>query len=96
MNMREATNFGFCKLGFNEIRDNQRKVVEAYLSGRDVLIILPTASEKSLTFHISPFTFNFFETSEAVDVKTVCLLVISPLVSLTKDQVLSLCKKGID
>ena len=93
MNTREAINFGFRKLGFNEIRDNQHKAVEAYLSGRDVLIIPPTASGKSPTFHIAPFAFNFFQNGEAADFETVCL-VISPLVSLMKDQLSSLRKEG--
>ena len=39
MNVREAINFGLNKLNFENIGENQRKVVEAYLSGRDVLMI---------------------------------------------------------
>ena len=31
--MRKAINAGLTKLGFKEIRENQRKVVEAYFSG---------------------------------------------------------------
>ena len=48
---------------FENIRENQRKVVEAYLSGRDVLMITPTGSGKSLTFHIAPFAIDFFSNS---------------------------------
>ena len=40
--MRKAQNAGLTKLGFKEIRENQRKVVEAYVSGRDVLMVAPT------------------------------------------------------
>ena len=50
--MREAINVGLTKLGFKEIRENQQKVVEAYVGGRDVLMVAPTGSGKSLTFHI--------------------------------------------
>ena len=32
MNVREALNVGLTKLGFKEIRENQRKVVEAYVT----------------------------------------------------------------
>ena len=39
MTVREAINFGLNKLNFEDIRENQTKVVEAYISGRDVLII---------------------------------------------------------
>ena len=41
MNVREAINFGLNKVNFENIRENQRNVVEAYLSGRDVLMISP-------------------------------------------------------
>ena len=58
MNVREAISFGLNKLNFENIRENQRKVVEAYLSGRDVLIS-PTGSGKSLTLHIAPFATDF-------------------------------------
>ena len=86
MNVREAINFGLNKLNFENIRENQRKVVEAYLSGRDVLMISPTGSRKSLTFHIAPFAIYFFKRGERDDIQTVCL-VIFPLVSLMNDQV---------
>ena len=60
MNAREAINFGLNKLNFEDIRKNESKVVEAYLSGRDVLMISPTGSGKSLTFHIVPVAIDFF------------------------------------
>ena len=45
MSTEEAINFGLRKfiISFNEIRDNQRKVVETYLSDRDVWMIAPTS-----------------------------------------------------
>ena len=94
MSVREAVKFGLKKLGLNYLRENQRKVVEAYVSGRDVLMIAPTGSGKSLTFHIAPFVLDFFKHGETDIVETVCL-VIFPLVSLMKDQVSSLCEKGV-
>ena len=42
MNVREAITFGLNKLNFEDIRENQSKVVEAYLSGRDVSMTSPT------------------------------------------------------
>ena len=89
MNVREAINLGLNKLNFENISENQRKVVEAYLSGRDVLMILPTGSGKPLTFHIAPFAIDFFKHGERDDIQTVCL-VIFPLVSLMNEQVPSL------
>ena len=64
MNVREAINFGLNKLNFEGIRENQSKVVESYLSGRNVLMTLPTGSGKSLTFHFAPFEIDFFKHGE--------------------------------
>ena len=50
--------------------------------GRDVLMVAPTGSGKSLTFHIAPFVLDFYKHGERDLVDTVCL-VIFPLVSLT-------------
>ena len=95
MNVREAINFGLNKLNFEDVRENQTKVVEAYLiNGRDVLMISPTGSGKSLTFYIAPFAIDFSKHGERDDIQTVCL-VIFPLVSLMNDQVSSLREKGI-
>ena len=93
MSVRDALNFGLKKLGLND-SENQRKVVEAYEIGRDVLMIAPTGSGKSFTFHIAPFVLDFFKHGETDIVETVCL-VIFPLVSLMKAQVSSLCEKGV-
>ena len=57
-------------------------------------MIALTGSGKSLTFHITPFVLDFFKHGETDIVEAVCL-VIFPLVSLIKDQVSSLCEKGV-
>ena len=64
MNVREAINFGLYELNFEDIRENQSKVVEAYLSGRDILMTSRTGSGKSLTFHIALFAIDFFKHGE--------------------------------
>ena len=74
MSVREAINVGLNKLNFENIRENQRNVVEAYLSGRDVLMISPTGSGKTLTFHIAPFAIDFFKDGERDDIQTVSLV----------------------
>ena len=43
------------KLGFREITDNQKIVVEGLISGQDFLMVALTASGKSLIFCIAPF-----------------------------------------
>ena len=59
MNVREAINFGLNKLNFEDIRENQRKVAEAYLSGRDVLMISPTGSPRDFVARLSDFVIHF-------------------------------------
>ena len=40
------------------ICDYQRKVIEAYLLGRDVLVSAPTEAGSSLTVELAPYAFN--------------------------------------
>ena len=77
--------------GYSELRDYQRKTIEAYLSGRDVFVYAPTGAGKSLTFELAPYTFDrlFGEDCDAI------VLVIVPLISLMNDQVSDLNSRGI-
>ena len=59
---------GLTKLGFKEIR-------KAYVGGREVLMVAPTGSGKSLTFHIAPFVLDFYKHGERDLVDTVCLVI---------------------
>ena len=80
---------GLGKLGFDEIEENQRQVVEAYLAGRDVLMVSQTRSGKRLTFHIGPFVYNYLKHGEQEQIYPVCLDIV-PLLSLMRDQVAAL------
>ena len=67
MNVREATNAGLAKFGhgFKEIQENQRKIVEAYLGGREYCWLHQQAGcIKSLTFHIAPVVLDFYKHGE--------------------------------
>jgi ATP-dependent DNA helicase RecQ len=61
--------------GYQSFRPGQRQVIEAVLAGRDCIAVMPTGAGKSLTFQVParllPGT----------------VLVLSPLISLMKDQV---------
>ncbi len=61
--------------GYAEFRPGQREVIEAVLAGRDCIALMPTGAGKSLTYQVParllPGT----------------VLVVSPLISLMKDQV---------
>lgn len=69
--------------GYGQFRDGQKEVIEALLSGRDGMIVMPTGAGKSLCYQIP-----------AVMLPGITL-VISPLISLMQDQVASLNEVGI-
>ena len=69
--------------GWSSFRPGQRPVVEAMLSGRDCLAVLPTGAGKSLCYQLPAL------------VRGGLVIVISPLVALMQDQVLHLQRRGI-
>ena len=69
--------------GHESFRTGQQELVESVLEGRDLLAVMPTGSGKSLGFQLP-----------AVLLPGVTL-VVSPLISLMKDQVDELNRRGI-
>jgi ATP-dependent DNA helicase RecQ len=69
--------------GHSEFRHGQEEIVAAVLGGRDVLAVMPTGSGKSLGYQLP-----------AVMLPGITL-VVSPLISLMKDQVDELNRRGI-
>ena len=61
--------------GFDDFREGQKPLIDAVLDGRDVLGIMPTGAGKSLCFQIPALMMPGIT------------LVVSPLISLMKDQV---------
>ena len=68
--------------GFREFRPGQRRIIDAVLAGRDCIAVMPTGAGKSLTFQIP------------AKLLPGATLVISPLISLMKDQVDGLTRLG--
>ena len=68
--------------GYEEFRPGQLKVIEAVVEGRDCIALMPTGAGKSLTFQVPARMLDG------------TVLVISPLISLMKDQVDALTELG--
>lgn len=69
--------------GYPDFREGQRKIVESVLSGSDTLGIMPTGGGKSICYQIPALMMPGLT------------LVVSPLISLMKDQVDALLTMGI-
>jgi ATP-dependent DNA helicase RecQ len=68
--------------GFPDFRGGQRDAVAAALARRDVLVLMPTGGGKSLCYQVPALTLHGLT------------LVVSPLISLMKDQVDALIRAG--
>uniref|UniRef100_A0A2P2LYA8 DNA 3'-5' helicase n=1 Tax=Rhizophora mucronata TaxID=61149 RepID=A0A2P2LYA8_RHIMU len=69
--------------GIPTYRANQREIINAVISGRDVLVIMAAGSGKSLCYQLPAILRNGVA------------LVVSPLLSLIQDQVMGLAALGI-
>ena len=69
--------------GYDSFRGGQEQVIDALLSGKDALAIMPTGAGKSICYQVPALILPGIT------------LVISPLVSLMRDQVTALVQMGI-
>ena len=69
--------------GYPDFRPAQKPVVQSLLLGHDTLAIMPTGAGKSICFQLPALVFPGIT------------LVISPLISLMKDQVDALSEQGV-
>ncbi len=83
MNLEKAKEILKEYFGYDSFRAGQDKIIENILSGKDAVGIMPTGAGKSICFQVPALLL------EGITV------VISPLISLMKDQVNSLTQAGV-
>jgi ATP-dependent DNA helicase RecQ len=69
--------------GFDQFRDGQQQVIEQVMGGQDALVLMPTGGGKSLCYQIPALMLPGIT------------VVVSPLISLMKDQVDGLNASGV-
>ncbi len=69
--------------GYQQFRPGQQTIIETVLAGRDCLVVMPTGGGKSLCYQIPAL------------VQSGLTVVVSPLISLMKDQVEQLLANGV-
>jgi ATP-dependent DNA helicase RecQ len=69
--------------GYDDFRPGQEEVINGVLTGRDTLAVMPTGAGKSLCFQLPALIFDGIS------------LIISPLISLMRDQVAALAQNGV-
>lgn len=69
--------------GYFDFREGQEALIDSILSGRDVLGIMPTGAGKSICYQVPALLLSGIT------------LVVSPLISLMKDQVQALNQAGV-
>ncbi|ONM00899.1 Mediator of RNA polymerase II transcription subunit 34 [Zea mays] len=79
----EADDTRFNIFGISSYRSNQREIINAVMSGRDVLVIMAAGGGKSLCYQLPAV------------LRDGIALVVSPLLSLIQDQVMGLSALGI-
>ena len=69
--------------GYQQFRPSQETIIETVLEGRDCLVVMPTGGGKSLCYQVPAL------------LKPGVALVVSPLISLMKDQIAALKAAGV-
>src|SRR5215217_7188792 len=70
--------------GFDQLRPGQAEVIRSVMDGRDTLAVMPTGAGKSLCYQLPALHLEG------------TTIIVSPLISLMKDQVDKLQERGLE
>ena len=85
-----ALDYAASQLKFADLKTSQRDALENFMLGKDVFVSLPTGYGKSLIYQAAPFCMDSMKKTDDS-----MAIVISPLVSLMRDQQAALQRRGI-
>ena len=73
------------RLGYDAVKEEQKKIEESFVSGKDVFAVMPTGYGKSLCYACLPIVFDLLLGRETANHSIV--IVTTPLTAIMKDQV---------
>lgn len=89
--IEEAITSAAKALGYVSLKPEQAEVVRKFVSGRDVLVALPTGAGKSLCFACLPLVYDSLRKVQHQSI----VIVVSPLTALMQDQVANFTARGL-
>ena len=92
MEVKKAIEIAVKTLGYSKARPMQETVMQKFMFGFDVFVSLPTGSGKSLCYWSLPGAFDSMKDNQT---RSSIVIIVSPLIALMKDQVKSLCERGV-
>ena len=96
-----AVAYSLSRLGKSELKlkSEQKASIRHVYDGKDVFVWLPTGFGKSICYEVLPFVYDFKATTASdrgrSETTRSLVVVISPLISLMVDQVMSLRRWGV-
>ncbi|XP_065898784.1 ATP-dependent DNA helicase RecQ-like [Dysidea avara] len=90
MDLPSALNHASQRMGIQGLKPKQLEAIEAFVSGKDTFVSLPTGYGKSIIFAMLPLLFDFLFGAQGS-----IAVVVTPLISLMIDQKGKFLQRGL-